>query len=112
MLRLVDVADPEPGPGQVVVKVLACPANFPDVLMCRGEYQVKPELPFTPGVELCGEVVALGESVDGFALGDRVLGGAVLPFGGFGELALLNAATTFPAPANLDDAEAASLYIG
>ncbi|MFI7575697.1 NADPH:quinone oxidoreductase family protein [Micromonospora sp. NPDC049497] len=112
VLRLVDVADPEPGPGQLVVKVLACPANFPDVLMCRGEYQVKPELPFTPGVELCGEVVALGESVDGFAVGDRVLGGAVLPFGGFGEFALLNAATTFPAPAALDDAEAASLYIG
>ncbi|RZU75348.1 NADPH2:quinone reductase [Micromonospora kangleipakensis] len=112
VLRLVDVADPEPGPGQLVVNVLACPANFPDVLMCRGEYQVKPELPFTPGVELCGEVVALGESVDGFAVGDRVLGGAVLPFGGFGELALLNAATTFPAPAELDDAEAASLYIG
>ncbi|MCM0675271.1 NADPH:quinone oxidoreductase family protein [Micromonospora phytophila] len=112
VLRLVEVTDPQPGPGQLVVTVLACPANFPDVLMCRGEYQVKPELPFTPGVELCGEVVALGEGVDGFAVGDRVLGGAVLPFGGFGELALLDAATTFPAPVELDDAEAASLYIG
>ncbi|MBM0227334.1 MULTISPECIES: NADPH:quinone oxidoreductase family protein [Micromonospora] len=112
VLRLVDVTDPQPGPGQLVVKVLACPANFPDVLMCRGEYQVKPELPFTPGVELCGRVVALGAGVDGFAVGDRVLGGAVLPFGGFGQLALMDAATTFPAPAALDDAEAASLYIG
>ncbi|MEW2382695.1 NADPH:quinone oxidoreductase family protein [Micromonospora sp. NPDC047707] len=112
VLRLDDVADPEPGPGQLVVKVRACPANFPDVLMCRGEYQVKPQLPFTPGVELCGEVVALGEGVDGFAVGDRVLGGAALPSGGFAELAVLDAATTFPAPAALDDAEAASLYIG
>ncbi|MER6592171.1 NADPH:quinone oxidoreductase family protein [Micromonospora purpureochromogenes] len=112
VLRLVDVADPEPGPGQLVVRVLAAPANFPDVLMCRGEYQVKPELPFTPGVELCGEVVALGEGVDGFAVGDRVLGGATLPYGGFAEFALLAAAATFPAPAELDDAEAASLYIG
>jgi NADPH2:quinone reductase len=112
VLRLVDVTDPQPGPGQLVVKVLACPANFPDVLMCRGEYQVKPELPFTPGVELCGQVVALGAGVDGFAVGDRVLGGAVLPFGGFGQLALMDAAITFPAPAPLDDAEAASLYIG
>jgi NADPH:quinone reductase len=112
VMRLVDVADPEPGPGQLVVRVLAAPANFPDVLMCRGEYQVKPELPFTPGVELCGEVVALGEGVTGFAVGDRVLGGAVLPYGGFGELALMDAATTFPAPAELDDAEASSLYIG
>ncbi|MEU4480959.1 NADPH:quinone oxidoreductase family protein [Micromonospora sp. NPDC023966] len=112
VLRLVEVTDPEPGPGQLVVKVLACPANFPDVLMCRGEYQVRPELPFTPGVELCGEVVGLGAGVDGFALGDRVLGGATLPYGGFGEYALLDAATTFPAPAALDDAEAAALYIG
>ncbi|MFC8616085.1 NADPH:quinone oxidoreductase family protein [Micromonospora purpureochromogenes] len=112
VLRLVDVAEPEPGPGQLVVRVLAAPANFPDVLMCRGEYQVKPELPFTPGVELCGEVVALGEGVDGFAVGDRVLGGATLPYGGFAEFALLAAAATFPAPAELDDAEAASLYIG
>ncbi|WP_229791828.1 NADPH:quinone oxidoreductase family protein [Micromonospora fulviviridis] len=112
VLRLVDVPDPEPGPGQLVVRVLASPANFPDVLMCRGEYQVRPELPFTPGVELCGEVVALGEGVTGFAVGDRVLGGAALPHGGFAESALLDAATTFPAPPALDDAEASALYIG
>jgi NADPH:quinone reductase len=112
VLRLVDAADPEPGPGQLVAKVLATPANFPDVLMARGLYQVRPELPFTPGVELCGEVVSLGEGVTGLAVGDRVLGGAVLPHGGFGELALMDAATTFPAPAELDDAQAASLYIG
>jgi NADPH2:quinone reductase len=112
VLRLVDVADPKPGPAQLMVRVLASPANFPDVLMCRGHYQVRPDLPFTPGVELCGEVVALGEGVTGFAVGDRVLGGAVLPYGGFGELALMDAATTFPAPPELDDAEASSLYIG
>ena len=111
-MRLVDVDDPQPGAGQLVVKVLASPANFPDVLMCRGTYQVKPDLPFTPGVELCGEVVALGDGVTGFAVGDRVLGGAVLPYGGFGELAVMDAATTFPAPEALDDAQAASLYIG
>jgi len=95
-----------------VVRVVAAPANFPDVLMCRGEYQVKPELPFTPGVELCGEVVALGAGVDGFVVGERVLGGAVLPYGGFGEFALMDAGTTFPAPEALDDAEASALYIG
>jgi NADPH2:quinone reductase len=112
VLRLVEVVDPAPGPGQLLVKVLAAPANFPDVLMCRGEYQVTPELPFTPGVELCGEVVALGAGVTGFGVGDRVLGGALLPYGGFGELALMDAATTFPAPSELDDAQAAALYIG
>ncbi|MFC7501504.1 NADPH:quinone oxidoreductase family protein [Nocardioides sp. CPCC 206347] len=111
-MRLVDVDDPQPGAGQLVVKVLASPANFPDVLMCRGTYQVKPDLPFTPGVELCGEVVALGDRVTGFNVGDRVLGGAVLPYGGFGELAVMDAATTFPAPEALDNAQAASLYIG
>ena len=112
VLRLVEVEDPAPGPGQLVVKVLASPANFPDVLMCRGLYQVKADLPFTPGVELCGEVVALGEGVTGFAIGERVLGGAVLPYGGFGGLALMDTATTFTAPPELDDAQASSLYIG
>jgi len=112
VLDLVEVPDPEPGPGQLVVRVLASAANFPDVLMCRGLYQVRPDLPFTPGVELCGQVVALGAGVTGFAVGDRVLGGAVLPYGGFGELALMDTATTFPAPPELDDAQASSLYIG
>jgi len=111
-MRLAEVSDPVPGPGQLVVRVLAAAANFPDVLMCRGEYQDKPDLPFTPGLEVCGEVVALGEEVRDFAVGDRVLGGAVLPYGGFGDLALMDVATTFAAPGALDDAEAASLYLG
>ncbi|MFD7077441.1 NADPH:quinone oxidoreductase family protein [Nocardioides sp. NPDC059952] len=112
VMRLEEVPDPTPGAGQLVVKVLASPANFPDVLMARGLYQVKPELPFTAGVELCGEVIALGEGVDAFQVGERVIGGAALPYGGFGELALMDVATTFPAPEALSDAEASSLYIG
>ncbi|WP_433522077.1 NADPH:quinone oxidoreductase family protein [Nocardia pseudovaccinii] len=112
VLRLVELAEPEPGPGQVVVRTRAAAANFPDVLMCRGEYQIKPELPFTPGVELCGEVVAVGADVDGIAIGDRVLGSPALPWGGFAELAVMHAADVFPAPAALDDAEAAALFIG
>ncbi|MGH3352813.1 MAG: NADPH:quinone oxidoreductase family protein [Nocardioides sp.] len=118
VMKLEEVADPTPGAGQLVVKVLASPANFPDVLMCRGLYQVKPELPFTAGVELCGEIVAVGETVVStgstteLKVGDRVIGGGSLPYGGFGELALMDAATTFPAPEALSDAEASSLYIG
>jgi NADPH2:quinone reductase len=112
VMRLEDVESPAPGPRQLAVKVLAAPANFPDALMCRGLYQVRPDLPFTPGVELCGEVLAVGSDVTGLAVGDRVIGAGVLPYGGFGEVALMDAATTFPAPASLDDAEAASLYIG
>jgi len=112
VMELVDVADPTPGKGQLVVRVLAAPANFPDVLMCRGLYQVKPELPFTPGVELCGSVVAVGEGVTDFAVGDRVLGAGVLPHGAFAEYAVMDAGLTFPAPDALDDAQASSLYIG
>ncbi|MFE3051925.1 NADPH:quinone oxidoreductase family protein [Nocardia sp. NPDC059239] len=112
VMRLDTVERPEPGPRQVVVRVTGAAANFPDVLMCRGLYQVKPPLPFTPGVELCGEVVATGGEVTGIAVGDRVLGGSSLPYGGFAEYAVLEAAQTFTAPTALDDAEAASLFIG
>jgi NADPH2:quinone reductase len=112
VMRLEEVDDPRPGARQLVVRVLATPANFPDALMCRGLYQVRPDLPFTPGVELCGEVVELGSDVTGFSVGDRVVGAGVMPSGGFGELALMDAATTFPAPSSLDDAQASSLYIG
>jgi NADPH2:quinone reductase len=110
-LRLAEVPVPGPGPGQLRVRVLAAPANFPDVLLCRGEYQVRPELPFTPGVEACGEVVALGPEVSGLAVGDRVVGTSVLPHGSFAEEALMDAAVTFPAPAELRDAEAAGFVI-
>jgi NADPH2:quinone reductase len=111
VLALAEVPDPEPGPGQLLVRVLGAAANFPDVLMCRGMYQVRPPYPFTPGVELCGEVVALGPGVTGFAAGDRVVGGPVLPFGAFAELAVMHAATVLPAPEGLDDAEAAAFFI-
>ncbi|HWU31633.1 MAG TPA: NADPH:quinone oxidoreductase family protein [Marmoricola sp.] len=112
VMKFIDVPEPTAGPGQLVVRVLAAPANFPDVLMCRGLYQVKPDLPFTPGVELCGEVVAVGEGVTRFAVGDRVIGASVMPFGGFAEYALMDQNLSFQAPTSLDDAEASSLYIG
>ena len=55
VMRLEDVERPTPGDGQVLLRVRAANINFPDVLMCRGHYQVRPPLPFTPGVEICGE---------------------------------------------------------
>ncbi|MFF1874372.1 NADPH:quinone oxidoreductase family protein [Kitasatospora herbaricolor] len=103
---------PEPGLGQVRVRVRAAAVNFPDALMVRGHYQVRPPLPFTPGVELCGVVEALGEGVSDLAPGDRVIGNPVLPGGAFAEYALLEAAAVFAAPDALDDAEAAALHIG
>jgi NADPH:quinone reductase len=110
-LTLTDVPDPEPGPGQIFVRVLAAPANFPDVLMCRGAYQVKPPLPFTPGVEVCGEVVAVGPEVTAYTGGERVMGMAALPAGSFAEVAIMNATAAFPAPEALDNAEASAFYM-
>ncbi|MBC2638932.1 MULTISPECIES: NADPH:quinone oxidoreductase family protein [unclassified Rhodococcus (in: high G+C Gram-positive bacteria)] len=111
-LQLEEVPDPTAGPGQVLVRVLAAPANFPDVLLCRGEYQITPPLPFTPGVELCGEVVAVGDGVTRFAVGERVIGNPNLPGGGFAEMAVMDEVNTFAAPSALDDAEASALSIG
>lgn len=109
VLQLADVPDPTPGPGQVLVRVRAVAVNFPDVLLARGEYQVRPELPFSPGIELCGDVVALGDGVGRVAVGDRVVGSRI---GVLSELAVLDEHEVFPAPPALDDVEAASLTIG
>ncbi|HEX3830055.1 MAG TPA: NADPH:quinone oxidoreductase family protein [Sporichthyaceae bacterium] len=111
VLRLGEVDVPVPGPGQLLVRVRAAAANFPDVLMCRGIYQDKPALPFTAGVELCGEVVDAGPGVDSFPVGQRVIGMAVLPHGGFAEFAVLDARFAYPAPETLDDAAAGGFLI-
>jgi NADPH:quinone reductase len=110
VLRMEQAPEPEPGPGQVRVKVRAAALNFPDVLLCRGHYQVRPPLPFTPGVELCGVVEQAGEGVEA-QIGRRVMGTADLPAGGFGELALMKADGAFPAPQGLDDAAASGFHI-
>ncbi|MFF2552528.1 NADPH:quinone oxidoreductase family protein [Nocardia sp. NPDC058058] len=110
-LRWTELDDPIPGPGQLLVRVRAAAANFPDVLMCRGEYQVRPELPFTPGVELCGEVIAAGSSTGEFRIGDRIIGVTSMPHGAFAELAVVNATEAFLAPAVLEDAQAAAFHI-
>ena len=110
-LRRVETGPPDVGAGQLRVRVLAAPVNFPDVLLCRGQYQVRPVLPFVPGVETCGEVLAAGPGVSGVSVGDRVVGTCVLPHGSFAEEALMESAVTFPAPPGLDDAEAAGFVI-
>lgn len=110
-LERTEVPRPVPGPGQILVRVLAAAANFPDVLLCRGSYQVRVPLPCTLGVELCGEVAATGPGVTGLCPGDRVLGDTALPHGAFAEYALMDATAAMPAPAALDDAEAAPFYI-
>ena len=111
VLELTEVASPAPGPGQILVRVLAAAANFPDVLLCRGTYQVKVPFPFTPGVELCGEIVEVGPGVTEFAAGQRVIGDTALPYGAFAEYAVMDASAALPAPPALDDAEAAPFYV-
>ncbi|WP_066683583.1 NADPH:quinone oxidoreductase family protein [Caulobacter sp. CCH9-E1] len=101
-----EIPTPRPGPGEVLVRVRAASVNFPDLLMTRGEYQFKPPLPFTPGLDLAGEVAALGEGVTSLAVGEAVVGGARL--GGFAEYAVLSANALKPKPERLSFAEGAA----
>ena len=74
-LGIEEVATPEPGAGEVRVRVMAASLNFPDLLMARGGYQFKPDLPFVCGMDFAGVINTLGVGVTGFAVGDRVAGG-------------------------------------
>ncbi len=107
-LELVELEVPTPGPGEVLIKVSAVAANFPDVLLARGEYQVKPELPFVPGVELSGVVAALGADVTDIAVGERVVASKI---GVLAEYAVVGANDVHTAPDSLDDVAASGLII-
>ena len=80
-LELTELPDPQVKDGHVLVRVRAAGLNFPDTLIIRDLYQMKPPRPFAPGGEIAGEVIAVGAGVEGFAPGDRVL--ALTGFGGF-----------------------------
>src|SRR3954470_1398311 len=99
VMALEDVPTHQPGKEEVLVDVAAAALNFPDVLMCRGEYQVKPPVPFTPGAEVAGVVDALGAGVEGLAVGDRVLAIPNFGNGGFTEYTTATAmGGVFPVP--------------
>lgn len=99
-LSVQNVPSPRPGPGQVLIDVKASSINFPDVLMVKGMYQVKPPLPFSPGAELAGVVQAVGDNVRNFAVGDRVVGFS--GWGGFAEECLAPADRLMPLPTGMD----------
>ncbi|MBI3693098.1 MAG: NADPH:quinone oxidoreductase family protein, partial [Mycolicibacterium aromaticivorans] len=103
-----ELPDPTPGPGQVVVKVHAGAVNYPDVLLIAGRYQIKVPPPFTPGSELAGEVLAVGDGVD-FRPGDRV--SATTFVGGFAEQALVDARGLTRVPDGVDYADAAAFGV-
>jgi NADPH2:quinone reductase len=108
VLKHEEAPDPTAQPGHVVVRVRAAGVNFADTAFRRGKYFVRPRFPQIPGMELAGEVAALGEGVSGLAVGDRVMG---FGNGCYAELATARADDLFPIPAGLDFAVAAALPV-
>lgn len=108
-LSIADIREPEPQAGEVVIGIEAAGLNFADVLILRGQYQQKPDLPFVPGCEVAGEILRLGKSVLGLAVGDRVV--AQMVAGGFADQAVVEAARVFPIAAGLDSVTAAASLI-
>jgi NADPH:quinone reductase len=94
-VEVVDVPEPEPKDGEVVVEVKAVGVSFPDLLLSKGEYQMKPEPPFQIGVDFAGEIRSAPER-SGFVAADRVA--CVLPWGGGAEVVALGADSVFPLP--------------
>ncbi|MGM4928686.1 NADPH:quinone oxidoreductase family protein [Tardiphaga sp. 619_E2_N8_5] len=93
-------------PGQVRVAVRAAGINFPDILMAAGEYQLKPELPFTPGMEAAGDVSEVAADAPGIAVGDRVI--VKLRHGGYADEVVVAPAQLTPLPSTFDYAEGAT----
>jgi len=108
-LSLDEVEVSVPGEGEVLVAVKACAINFPDTLIIRDLYQFKPQRPFAPGGEIAGVIEALGEGVQGFKVGDRVMAG--LGNGGLAEKLVVPAGRMFPIPEGVPFEKAASLLM-
>jgi NADPH2:quinone reductase len=104
-----DVPTPVPGEGEVLIDVRAVAVNFSDILMVNGTYQVKPDLPFSPGLEVGGLVSAIGEGVEGLHPGDRIQ--ALTHWGGYAEKVIAAPEFCTPIPAAMSFEEAAALVI-
>lgn len=107
VLKPVTIPVPVPGPGQILVKVKAAGVNRPDVLQRKGGYPPPPGAPETPGLEIAGEVVGLGEGVKRYETGDRVC--ALVPGGGYAEFAAVHEDNALPVPPGLSMVEAAAI---
>jgi len=105
-LRLENFPPPPLGADKIRVAVRAAGLNFPDVLMAAGEYQLKPELPFTPGMEAAGDVVEIGSEASGFHVGDKVI--VKLRHGAFAEEVVVSPSQLTPLPKTFDYAEGAT----
>lgn len=108
-LEIADIPVPEPGPGEVRVDLRAAALNFFDTLIIEGKYQVKPELPFSPGAEFCGVIAALGPGVSGWQIGERVSG--YCGHNGAREAVIASAERLARVPEALSDEKAAGLQV-
>ncbi len=110
VLRLEDCDEPRPGPGEVLIRVRAAGVNFADTMTTEGRYYLRPRFPQIPGLEVAGEVEAVGAGVQGVEAGDRVM--AVLPGGGgYAEKCVARAEYVTPIPDGLDYIEASALPV-
>ena len=109
-MRLEEVEDPKPGPGQVVVRVRAAGVNPVDTYIRAGLYANKPPLPYTPGIDAAGIVESVGEKVGGVTVGDRVYTAGTIS-GTYAELALCEAARVHPLPKQVTFAQGAGVNI-
>ena len=100
--RMVDVDNPIPNSGEVLIRVAACGVGYVDALESLGRYQVKPPLPHVPGQEISGWIEAVGEGVDLFCVGDRVI---TQVHGGFAQLAIAPATAVTVIPADMNFAQ-------
>jgi NADPH2:quinone reductase len=108
-LVLRELPDPAPGPGEVLIAPSRVALNFFDTLIIENKYQVKPELPFSPGGEFCGHVIALGAGVENFGIGQRVAG--FCSYGAAQSRLVLPASSLSLVPDELEDDQAAGLFI-
>jgi NADPH:quinone reductase-like Zn-dependent oxidoreductase len=108
-LELSELSDPVAGKGQLLVRVKACAINYPDVLIIEDKYQFKPERPFAPGGEIAGVVEALGDGVEGWSVGDRLI--AMLGHGGLAEKVLVDARMALPLPPERSFEEGSALIL-
>ncbi|SFE41521.1 NADPH2:quinone reductase [Sulfitobacter brevis] len=108
-LKLTEMDTPAPGKNEVLLKVHAAGLNFPDTLIIKDLYQMKPPRPFAPGGEVAGEIAALGDGVEGLAVGDRVL--AMTGFGGFATHLCVAAGKVMKIPDGMPYDEAACLVL-
>lgn len=109
-LQLAEVDEPRPEPGEVVIEVRAAALNFFDILLCRGEYQERPGLPFTPGGEISGTVHDAGDGAN-LPIGRRVISTPPLPRGGYADKVAVPEASVFPIPDSMPFEKAAALPI-